>query len=114
MEELLTSHLGVPALLASIIIVLCLQLILRVGSFVWEILQKKNEVSEKSIAKLTDALQTNTVAVEKLQNELAQIKNEIATLPQLRLDIKRAFVALKLMAGEEWEEIRLAIRDEIF
>lgn len=114
MEEILNSGHGVPAILASIVILLAFQLFLKLGEIAWEMLKKKDEVSQKSITKLTEALETNTKATQELKMQFAEMKDEISTLPQLRLDVRRAFRALRMLAGDEWEEIKKAIMDDTF
>lgn len=114
MEEILNSGHGVPAILASIVLLLAFQLLLKVAEFGWEMIKKKDEVSQKSITKLTEALETNTRATQELKTQFLEMKDEISTLPQLRLDVRRAFRAIRMLAKDEWEEIRKSIMDDTF
>lgn len=84
MDALLDSHYGLPA----ICVLLSLQILFRTAEFLWGIVKKKNEISEKSIGELT------------------------ASIQKLSLDLRRVFAAVKIIAGDDWKEIRKAIMDE--
>ena len=84
MDNLLDAHYGLPA----ICVLLVLQLLFKVGEFLWEVIKKKDEVSEKSISELT------------------------ASIQKLSLDLRRVFAAVKILAGDDWKHIRKSIMDE--
>lgn len=114
MEEILSSNHGTPTILASIALLLSFHLLIKVAEFAWDFIKKKDEISQKSIERLTVALETNTQATQELKVQFAEMKDEISTLPQLRLDVRRAFRALRILAGDEWEEIKRAIMEDAF
>lgn len=106
MEGIIDTQHGTSVLLASIVVVLCVHLIFRIGEFVFEMQKKRNEVSEDSIRNLTAALQVNTAAVEKLQGRMNEMDQKLADIPKFKQDLRRAFTALKYLAGNEWNDVR--------
>lgn len=109
MEELIDTKHGIGTLLATIALVICMQLVLKVGEFLWEIFKKKSEVTEDGIEKLTGSINQNTRAVEELKFQLTQIEKEVIGLPKMKEDLNRNFTAIKILAGERWPEIRAII-----
>src|SRR5271165_924408 len=105
MVELLGSQQTVAGFLAVIAIILCTQLVVRVGTFAWEVLKRKSELSEKSLERLGETIERNTAAVSKLERRIEGIERDIANLPKFELDVRRAFRALKALAGDRWPTI---------
>lgn len=119
MENLIDAQHGVPTLLATIAIALCLHLLFRLGEFVWEVLKKKNEISEQTIKELKEALETasqklsdNTYAVQRLEQRLDKIEVVNSAMPKMHSDLRKAFLAIKIMAGDDWGNIRELIKEE--
>lgn len=112
--DLLDTKHGIPTLLATIAVVLCLHLILKVGEFVFDILKKKNEISEQSVSNLTTALGVATKAVDKLECRIAEVEKDLSEIPKFKLDLRRLFSAVKFVAGDEWPKVRKHIMDEDF
>lgn len=113
MEALLDTKNGVASLLASICALLAFHLLFKVGEFLWEILKKKNEVSEQTFEKLTAALQVNTRAVHELKTQIHGIERDLSEIPKLKLDLKRLFSAVKTISGDKWPSIRREIMEEV-
>lgn len=113
MEKLLlNTENGVPTLLAGIVIILCLHLVMNIVKFLWGFLKKKNELSEKSIERLTISLEANTKAVEKLDHRIAEAEQTIAEIPKFKTDLRRLFLAVKRIAGDDWKQIYKEIQDD--
>lgn len=113
MEEFLidTKH-GVPTLLATIAVVLCLHLLAKIGEFAWDLFKKKSELSEQSVQKLTTALEINTQAVTKLECRIQEVEAELSEIPKFKQDLRRLFSAVKSMAGDDWASIRKHIMED--
>ncbi len=115
MESLITNpQNGVIPLLGGIAVVLCLQLVVRIGQFVFELMKKKNENSDSKIVEISTSLQQNTVAVNELRTMIRGLERELSELHRYRMDTQKLFSAVKLMAGKKWPEIRKAMEDDIF
>lgn len=114
MVELLGSQTSIAGFLAVIVLLLCTQLVVRVGTFAWDLLKKKSELSEKSLDRLGQTIERNTEAVSKLERRIEGIERDIASLPKFELDVRRAFRALKLLAGDRWSAITKDIMEEGF
>lgn len=112
MEGLVDTQHGIPTLLAGIAVVLCLHLLFKIGEFLWTMLKKKSELSDLSVERLTHALEINTGAVKKLEIELNHIKQDLSQIPRFKSDLRRAFLALRIMSGEDWPKIRAEIMEE--
>lgn len=109
---LLNTEGGVATLLASIIVILALQLIVRVGEFAWGFVKKKNELSEQSINRLSNSIELNTKAVEKLEYRIIEAEQTISEIPKFKQDLRRLFSAVKRIAGDDWNDIRKEILDD--
>lgn len=105
MEGLLDTTHGTSTLLASLVIIMALHLFFKIGEAVWNYLKKKSELSEQSVTGLT-------AAVLKLESRLEKIEKELSVIPKLRLDLRRIFIAVKQLAGDNWEEIKKLIMEE--
>ncbi len=106
-----TEH-GIPTLLASIAVILALNLFAKIGEFLWGFVKKKAEISEQSIEKLTAALQVNTQAVQNLDHLIAEGEQTISEIPKFKQGLRRLFVAVKHIAGDEWTDVRKIIMDD--
>lgn len=100
MEEILNAH-GLQA----VCVILSLHLFAKVGEFLWDIIKKKSEISDETVKRLT-------VSVQHLDNTMKEIKKDLAEIPKFKQDLRRLFTAVKLMAGEDWKDIRKAIMED--
>jgi hypothetical protein len=105
MEKLLESPNSLPGTLTVIAALLSCHLLFKMGEFLWEILKRKSEVSEQTIQKLAVSLDFNTRATDKLELRLGQIEKDLSDNPRLKRDLDRLFIAVKIIAGDEWERI---------
>ena len=111
MEQLIDAKTP-TTLIVSIIILLALNLFAKLGSFVFDLLKKKADTTERAMGKMTLALQENSKALEQLKSEIASIHKELSDVGKLRLDLRRYYGALKLLAKEDWPKIRDEIMKE--
>lgn len=114
MEKLLESDKGVTVLLAGLVIVLCFHLLLRFGSFLYEIFRKKTESSERNVENLTTALRITSEGLSKLETRMTVIERDLNEVLKFKQDFRRLFTAVKAIAGDRWPEIRKNIVDEDF
>jgi hypothetical protein len=111
-EKFLDVQHGVPTLLASIVIILALHLFAKVGEFLWGFVKKSGEISDQSIKDLTVEIQINTKAVTKLEGRLNEIERLISEIPKFKTDLRRLFLAVKQISGEDWPNIRRSIMED--
>jgi TRAP-type uncharacterized transport system substrate-binding protein len=76
-----------------------------VGFLLWSIKANKDKVSEESIRELAKSTERNTKQIEELVKALSE-------LPKLKLDMRRAFIAIREIAGDEWPAIRKEIMED--
>lgn len=119
MEKLIETQ-GIYGLLSGIIVISALHLIAKLGSFVFDLLKKKNEVTEKtlenlkiSIDNLCTALATNVSAVHSLEERMRSAEQELRRLDEFKIDIRRLFGAIKEISGDNWPEIKKTIMEDI-
>lgn len=86
MEVLLETK-NIPALLFSIVVLLCAYLIKGVIEFVWKVRAKEDAVKDQTM------------------------KDILSGLKETNHSINNAFAAIKFLAGDKWPEIRAAIKD---
>lgn len=95
MEKILFEQYGI----AGIILLLA-------AKFIWDVLKSKNKES-------SDAIKYNTIAVKELTLAIDKMKEQLAEIPKLKTDMKRSFLAHKILAGDKWSEIRKEIMEDI-
>lgn len=91
MEKLFTLEYGI----GGVCVLLTIQVLVRVAEFVMKARAKKEEVSEKTVEELVQAVR--------------DLKATVADLPKFKTDIRRFYAAIKHVSGDRWP----AIRDEI-
>ena len=99
------SSVGIPGLLASICVLMTLQVLGKVAAFLWRIKEKKDELSEATVRDLT-------LAVRSLDERLKSMEKTMLHLDKMSNDLKRLFHAVKNIAGDNWDMIRREIMNE--
>ena len=107
MEELLKNPelLSLKNSLAGIMLIMVLNILLVIAKAVWDFMKRKVDTSENTTKQNTDAIIALTASVQALQKE-------IAVIPKVQTDLKRSFLALKKLAGDNWPEIKKEFEDE--
>jgi hypothetical protein len=105
MDALLKAE-SIPALLAAVIVILCVNSLRGFVEFLWNLRKEKDSASEGAIKELTDAVRLNTEAAKHLDGRLQRVEKIFNVLPKMKLDLRRLFTAMKTVAGDEWTEIR--------
>lgn len=111
MQELLETK-NIPALLTLIAVFLCASFVRGTIQFLWKFKEKKDSASEAAIKELTDAIRSGTQAIQHLDERTVKLENTLAILPKMKLDLRRVFSAVKLIAKDDWSKIRESIMDE--
>ena len=82
-------------------------LLLKAGEMIWSYFRTREKVTDDSIQQLKCALEKNTATLLTAQVEMQKLK----------LDLRRAFYAIKKLSGADWvkiaEEMRNFSNDEI-
>lgn len=91
--------------IAGICVLLTLHILVRVAIFAFEMQKKKQSASEKAVEDLTAAVLASTKTIEHLQASIAE-------LPKIKTDIRRFYIAVKFIAGDDWPKIRKEIMEE--
>lgn len=111
MDNLIDFKNGVSGLLVSLCVILSVQLVFKVGEFLWKLKEKKDSASEAAIRELTEVVKQNTLALEHFEAKLENVENLLSEFPKLKLDIRRFYQAIKMISGDEWEKIKKEIED---
>lgn len=105
MDKLFSLEYGI----GGVCVLLTLMVLLRVGEFVWRIVERKEKLSEKTLEELVHAVRESTVAMKFIDERLKLIESNVSEIPKLKTDLRRFYAAMKEVAGDKWP----AIRDEI-
>lgn len=106
MESLIDGQHGVTTLLAGLIIVLSLHLILSLVKFLWSFVSKKNISLEEKIDEMI-------VSHHEINNRLRRIETDSASLPRLKLGVRRIFNILRYQAGSDWQKYLKIMDDDL-
>lgn len=104
---------GMSGLLASIAVILALHLVVRVGKFLWDMKVEKEKLSERTVKDLVSTVEDNTKTVEQLSHELRKVEAALADIPKIKLDLRRLYSAIKIVAGDDWPAIRAEITQDL-
>ncbi len=74
--------------------------------------EKKDKITDEMLQKVVEGLAINTHATDRNSLTIAQLEKAFSDLPKLKLDLRRAFTALRMTAGDRWPEIRENIMED--
>lgn len=114
MESLVSGEHGATALIAGLIIVLVLHLLMKMAEFIFELFNKKNEVTQKNIDNLITSLSMNIEALHRLEERMRSVETKLAEISKLKGEFTRLRLALKILAGDSWSNIRKSIAEDEF
>ena len=112
MENLIDSQHGVAILLVSIVAVLGLQLVARVGEFVFNFLTHKSKTTDSQITKIDLSLTQNTQALRELRIQIGILEREIAKIDRFSSDLKNISSIVRALAGKNWLKVKKTAEDE--
>jgi hypothetical protein len=101
MEHIVDSEHGTTALLAGVIIVLCLHLVVKIAEVVWEVFKKKGE--------LVDAVEKNQARIEQ---RLITIERDLNEILKFRKDFQFLYSCIKTSTGKRWPEVKKRAEEE--
>ncbi len=108
MEELIKTSSPVIAL----VVLVALHLVVRVGQFLWTFKEKKDAITESGIEELSKAVRACTATIEKLECRIKSVEVMITDVNKIKVDLRRAYVAIRLITGDRWTQIRKIIMEE--
>lgn len=85
---------GAGILLLVLVVIGILQILLKVGEFIFQIFKKDRLADKETINRLT-------ASVDKLE----QTMEKVMPLMRLPRDVRRVYRAIKILAGDRWPEI---------
>ena len=91
-ENYLTEHGGLGAF--------CALILLKVGEMIWNYFKNRERVTDDTLKKLVFELQQTNLALNSMQ----------ADVKKLKLDLRRAFYALKRLSGKDWPSVAEELR----
>lgn len=119
MEHLIDGQSGPTSLIAGLVIVLAIQVILKVGEFIFRLFEKKEELKEATIQNLKisiDNLCTNLAmnieATHRLEERMRTVEGGVTEVANMKTNVRKAFAALKFLAGDEWPQIKKEVLEE--
>lgn len=96
------------------VVILALNLVFRVGTFVFGLIQKKQQVSDDTLKANTAAIIGLTTSNQKLESRLKTLEENFTEIPKVKLDLRRMYTAIKMVSGEKWKHIREVIMEDKF
>jgi hypothetical protein len=112
MESLEGLELGSTPL-SAIIVLLSLNIVVKVGQFLWDQKAKRDAVTETGIEELSKAVRDCTSSLQALQAKIEKIEPILRDVTKIKLDLRRVFFVLRNLAGEKWTAIRSQMLEEI-
>lgn len=96
---------GIEVLLLSIVVLMAFYICLRLIEFFWKQYTSKSEKTDEAIKKLTRAVEENTKSLKSLDGHISEF-------PKLKTDLNRLYTATKMLAGDQWPQIREEIMQD--
>ncbi len=106
-----TEH-GPAVLLATIVVILSLNLLFKVGTFAFQLVQKKQQVSEEAMEANTKAIEGLDSTMQKIELRLESVEASLSENPKMKTDLRRCFMAMKIIAGDDWAKVSKIITDD--
>lgn len=103
---------GISGAIVSLCVLLALHLVVKVGEFLWKMKEKRDSVSDATVDKLTIAVDKMTYSLETLQVRCGTLEKSISDIDKIKTDLRRAFTAVRLLAGEDWTKIRKELDED--
>jgi len=103
---------GTGGTLGAICVIVALQLVVRVGEFLWQLKEKKDRLTETGIERLSSTIQESTIAIQHLESKIKSLESTLGEFSKFKLDMRRLFTAVKRIAGSDWAEIRKEIMED--
>lgn len=98
---------------SGVVVMLALHFFMKLIEILWKLKEKKDSASETAINALAKSVQDNTAASIALEKRLVALEITFAAFPKLKEDLRRSYVAIKYLAGDQWEVIYKKLkRDE--
>lgn len=92
--------------IVGIFIALMLIFLFLVAKFlVWPLIQKEKKEDK-------DKLEANTQALITLTETVKHLEKSVMIIPKLQEDMRRSFIVHRILAGDQWSEIRKEILEE--
>jgi hypothetical protein len=101
MENLFDLKYGV----AGVCVLLTLSLAIKMIEILLKVKEKKEALSDEALRELTKAARA-------LDSRIHHLEQTLSDLPKLKIDLRRIFMAAKLLSGEKWPDIRKQIMEE--
>lgn len=118
MEKLLEGNHGIEGLLAALVVSICLHLILKIINLTITAAKNIRENDGKKMDHLSDAMDENTRAILKLNEEVKYFNQRVADHDMLTLKtdrhLRRLIAVVKEVAGERWGPIQKKVDEETF
>lgn len=105
MEELISHAQTLPGLLAALTVVSGLRLFSHAVDFLWKMRERKDVKVQKALETLAGALRQNT-------DRLKGMELTLATAARLKIDVRRLRAAVRILAGDDWEDVWAQVLEE--
>ena len=105
MEGLLDGH-SFNSFMVAVVVLLALNLVARIGQFLWNLATHKSKTTDGEISKIDLALTQNTQAVRELRIQVQLLERELGEVHKFKSDSQKLFSAIKIMAGKRWPEVQ--------
>lgn len=106
MESLTEQITTVPGLLAALTFVSTLRFLSHIFDYVWKIREQKD-------TKVQRALETLATALRQNNDRLKTLELTLATAARMKIDVRRLYAIVKILAGDDWDEIKSQVlKDE--
>ena len=101
----LESEQSVINLILSGCILLCLNILLFVGKFIFNGVNKRNQLADIQMAQLSALLHSNSQEVKELRQLLKQIEAQLLEIKKIKIDLNNIATITKAAIGpEKWKE----------
>lgn len=110
-ETTLLSDSGTPGILAALAVIGALRLVAYFFDFVWKLRERKDAAVQRGLHSLSVAVQQNTAATVALDTRLKTLEVTLATAARTKIDVRRLFAIVKILAGDDWDAIRRQVAE---
>lgn len=87
--------------------------VILVVNIVWDMLKNRTKKDDSKFESLISTLAKNTEAHLKLENRLARVESDLASLPRMKDGIRKIFNILRFQAGADWSKMKDIMEDDL-
>jgi DNA repair ATPase RecN len=113
MEALVDHEHGPTVLIACLVVVLAIHLLWKIAEKTIESHQDKSKELESKLDRFSGILSSYMTDIIQLSDKMTDVEKRLSELIEVEHKIRRLNRAVKTLAGDQWDEIKRSVDDDL-